>query len=244
MNDKEISLISTVSGKIPHAKGARRQTSNTIMDELLASRDAKKNGEDSVSAQARRSSQLEIAHPTSLPLFKAASKAMSGTSSSSDLCGSDDNNRWMDVVATCIGVAAVGAAIVALSGPLALAVATAGARLVFAGITSEVSEDGLPSVAQKVGGAFVAGMILPYSTTAAIAATVASELLVSVDPEGTISFGLPSQFKLTPLLVTMIALIALTRSGVKRRNAVDTVSRRFLGIKRRLRGHVGGRSDR
>lgn len=244
MNDKDISLISIANGKIPHAEDVRGKASNTVMDELLASQDAKRGKEDSVSVQAKRSSRLEMAHPASLPPLKAASKAASRTIFDKDSGLSDDSGRWMDVVATCVGIAAVGAAVVALSGPLALAVAAAGARLAFAGLTSEVSGDGLPSVVQKVGGAFVAGMILPYSTTAAIAATVFSELFVSVDPEGSVSFGFPPQLKLTPLLVTMVALVALTRSGAKRRDVVNTVYHRLIGVRRRLRGREGRRPER
>lgn len=244
MNDKDISLINVVRGKVPHAKGVRGQTSNTVMDELLASQDARKGGEDSVSVQAKRSSRLETAHPASLAPLKAASKAISKTSFDEDSGLSDNSGRWMDVVATCVGIAAIGAAVVALSGPLALAVAAAGARLAFAGLTSEVSGDGLPSAVQKVGGAFVAGMLLPYSTTAAIAATVVSELFVSVDPEGSVSLGFPPQLRLTPLLVTMMALIALTRSGAKRREVVNTVRHRLIGVKKRLRGRAGKRPEK
>lgn len=244
MNDKDISLINTVSGKIPRAKSVRERTSDTVMDELLASQGTKRRGEDSVSVQAKRSSQLEADHPASLPPLKAASRTILEAGSDADPQPNDGDNRWMDVVATCIGIAAIGAAVVALSGPLALAVAAAGARLAFAGITSEVSEDGLPSVVQKVGGAFIAGAILPYSVTAAVVATIFSEIFVSVDAKGSVEFGFPPQLRLTPLLIALAALVVLTQSGTRRRDAVGAAYRRLLGVRRRLRGRTGDRFEK
>lgn len=235
MNDKNISLIKTVKGKLPFAKSVQEQPHNEVMEKLLTSQTVRRGDTDSVSAQAERQSELESAHSVSLSPVKAAASEFSGAGQNAASEAATDHNGWMDTAAICIGLAAVGVAVVVLSGPLALATAAAGARLAFAGLTSEISEDGLPSVIQKVSGAFVAGAILPYSTTAAVAATVLSEVFTHVSPDGSLEFGLTSKLGLTPLLVAVLALVTLTQTSRRRREAVRSANRHLGRFRRRLK---------
>lgn len=238
MNDKGLGLIRTVAGKLPRAESVQGQTHNKVMEGLLASQDEKSDGRDSVAIQAERSSPLEMAHPATQHPLKAAASAFS--QADPDVTSEDggDGTQWMNTAAICIGLVAIGTAVVVLSGPLALATAAAGARLAFAGLTSEVSEDGLPSVIQKTVGAFVSGAMLPYSATTAIAAVILSEAFTHVSPEGSIEFRFPPKLRLTPLLVTIMALVALTQSHLKGREVVDAFNRHTKKVRRRLSGRL------